>query len=70
MAIASLGSREPDTPALERMAGAHGWDPRTYLEVTSPMSARENWQTHHGLVAVARDGEAMSVAIGVRPVHA
>jgi hypothetical protein len=53
-----------------RMAGAHGWDPRTYLEVTSPMSARESWQTHHGLVAVALDGEAMSVAIGVRPVHA
>lgn len=52
-----------------RIAGAHGWDPRTYLQVTSPMSARERWQTHHGLVGFALEGEAMSVAIGVRPVH-
>lgn len=53
-----------------RVAGACGWNPDTYLQVTAPMAARESWQTYHGLLGITIDCAAISFALGVRPVCA
>ena len=53
-----------------RVAGASGWNPAAYLEVTAPMAVRESWQTYHGLLGVTLDRSSMCFAVGVRPVCA